>query len=259
MDLSSIVNNALSQTYAGQTTASGQASRSMVDPVTAALGKASSRLEGRLESTRVQLSAFGQIKSAFAEFQSRAKGLADLKPAATADDLKKAVGSFVDTYNNANKVLGATTRGQGSETAALADDARARIAGNNLRRAVSQGNTLSELRRLGVTQSADGSLVLDTKAIENALNAAPEQVRSTLARVGSQADQIATRELADTGHVGGSVNTLSNRSRSLEAQHASETAQSAAAQRLVDQQLARVNVSNVFGTEIAAYLRIFSS
>lgn len=259
MDISSIVSSVLSQSYAGPATIARPAYRSTVDPVAAAFGKASGRLEERIESTQVQLSAYGRIKSAFAEVQSGAKGLADAKPTATADDLKKAVGSFVEAYNKANKVLGTATRGQGSETAALADDPRARIAGNDLRRAVSQGSTLSDLRRLGVTQAADGSLALDTKAFESALNAVPEQVRSTLVRVGNQADRTTTRELADTGHIGGSVNTLNNRSRSLEAQQASETAQSATAQRLVDQQVARLNVNNVFGTGIAAYVRIFST
>lgn len=257
MDISSIA-SLLSQSYGGVSGQASQSSRtSGTDQVAAAFEKAESRVTKQLESTKVQLSAYGQIKAAFADVQTASKALTDPKQTATVEDVKKVAGSFVDAYNKANKAVSVATQNAGKEVGALANDARARIAGSDLRRSVAEGNSLADLKKVGITQNKDGSLAIDTKALESAFQANPEQVRSTLASVGTQVDNTATRELAKSGNVGSSVTALSNRSRNLEAQQSTQQGLAAAAQRQIDQQTARLNPDNAFASGVAAYLRTF--
>lgn len=257
MDITSIVNLiGQSQSYAAQ---SGQVSPSASsDAVTAAFKKAGSRVEQQLGSTKVQLSAYGQIKSSLAEVQTAGKALGDAKQTATATDVKKAASAFVDAYNKASQTLGTAIQGEGKQPGALANDSRARFAASDLRRSVTAGSSLVDLNKIGITQNKNGSLAVDTKALESAFQANPDQVRTTLASLGGQAEKTATRELAKGGNVGGSVEALGNRSRSLEAQQNTQQAQIAAAQQIVDQQSTRLNsLSNAFTSGIAAYQRTF--
>lgn len=257
MDISSIA-SLISQSYGGVSSQTGQTGRtSSADPVAAAFDKANSRVTKQLESTKVQLSAYGQIKAAFADVQTASKALTDAKQTATVEDVNKVAGSFVDAYNKANKAVSVATQGAGKEVGALANDARARIAGSDLRRSVAEGNNLADLKKVGISQNKDGSLAIDTKALESAFQANPDQVRSTLASIGAQVDNTATRELAKTGNVGSSVTALSNRSRNLEAQQSAQQEQAAAAQRQIDQQTARLNLDNTFASGVAAYRRTF--
>ena len=248
MDISSIANSLISQSFAGQ-----QSTQTASAPATAAFTHANKRIEQQLGSTKVQLSAYGQIKGAFSEVQTTGKALSDLKTTSTADDVKKAVNGFVSAYNKANKAVGAATQGDGEQTGALANDSRARIAGNDLRRSVTEGSSLSDLKKIGITQNKDGSLNVDTKALEKALQSNSNQVLSTVAGIGQQVEKTTTQELANNGNVGSSVNSLNNRSRSLEAQQSAQQEQITASQRLIEQQTTQIN--NVFAGGLAAYQR----
>ena len=251
MAISSIASSLISQSFAGQSTQ--QSTQTVADPVTAAFARASNRTDQQLGSTKVQLSAYGQIKGAFAETQTASKALSNLKTTSTTDDVKKAVEGFVNAFNKTNKAVGAATQGDGKQAGALANDSHARVAGNDLRRSVAEGSSLSDLKKIGITQNKDGSLNVDTKVLEKALQSNPDQVRSTVASVGQQVEKTATRELANNGNVGSSVNSLNTRSRSLEAQQSAQQEQIAASQRLVDQQTVQIN--NVLAGGLAAYQR----
>ena len=254
MDISSIIGG-----FTGQSLASQSAQQSATDPITAAFNKAGNRIEQQIGTTQVQLSAFGQIKGAFAELQSASKAVSNPQQTATADDLKAAIGNFVAAYNKTNKVLGTATQaaqGQSTTAGALSGDNRARLAGNDLTRAVGGSSTLASLKSVGVVQNKDGSLALDNKALDNALKANPDQVRNVFATVGTQVEKTASAELANNGNVGASVNALSKRNAVLVAQQSAQQDQQVAAQRQLDKQSALVN--NVFASGVAAYQRTFA-
>ena len=259
MAVSNITSSLISQSL-GDQKATQQSSKTTSDPVTNALKHASDRIEQQIGSTKVQLSAYGQIKGAFSEVQAAGRTLSDTKKAATTEDVRKAVTGFVSAFNKANKTVAAATQGAGKQAGALANDARASIAGNDLRRSVTEGNALSDLKKIGITQNKDGSLAVDTKLLDKALQANPDQVRSTVANIGQQVEKTAAQELGDNGNVGRSVNTLSNRSRNLETQQSTQQEQLAAAQRLVDQQTAQLdNHNNGVASGATAYQRTFNA
>ena len=210
-----------------------------------ALKRATDRTDEKLESTKVQLSAFGQIKGALSELQAASKAVSEPKKTATTDDARKTVENFVAAFNKSNAAAG---------NAALANDARARGAANDVRRSVSEGDGLAELKKAGITQNKDGSLALDTKALDKALKAAPQQTVAAVAEVGQRVERTATRELASSGNVGASVTALNQRSRSLAAEQSAQQARVEASQRTVEQRTA--NIAQV-ANGIAAYQRNF--
>lgn len=216
--------------------------------------RAADRTEQQLESTQVQLSAYGQIKGAVSELQAASKAVSEPRKTATADDARKTIENFVSAYNKANATVARTTRNDRNEPGALATDARARIAGNDLRRSVAENEGLAELRKAGITQNKDGSLALDTKTLDRALQQNPPQTVAAVAGVARQVERTATRELAGSGNVGASVQTLDQRSRRLEAEQASQQALVEASQRTVQQKTANVTQA---ASGIAAYQRNF--
>lgn len=225
------------------------------DLASAALKAANDRVTQQLDSAQVKLSAFGQIKNAFAQVESAAQGLSKLKSGTTSVDLKSAVSSFVNAFNQANSTVNSQTREKSGNTAAgaLSSDMRARLAGNDLQRALTRGDTASNLAKLGITRSKDGSLAVDSKALQNALQANPEQVRSTLAAVGAQVETTASRELGSGGHVGSSVNALASRSRDLTAQQSQQQIAAAVTQ------ISNAQTSGLFATGVAAYQQVLGA
>jgi len=250
MDISSIVSSLVSESSRSRK----QGDAGTTELAAAAFKKASDRVERQLSSTQVQISAFGQIQGAFSEVQAAAKPLGDTK--LTTGALKTAIATFVAAFNSANKAVITATKGSATQTGTLANNVRAASAGRDLQGSLSEGSTLADLSKIGITQSKDGSLAIDAKALESALQSNPSQVRSTVARVGSRAEKAVATELASGGNVGGSLNSLNARNRSLEAQRSSQQAQVASAQRLVDQQTSQIDSISKLG--IAAYLKIFT-
>lgn len=221
--------------------------------VAKATKRATDRTEQQLESTQVQLSAYGQIKGAVSELQTASKAVTEPKKTATADDARKTIENFVSAYNKANDTVTRTTRSNRREAGALANDARARGAGNDLRRAVAENDGLAELKKAGINQNRDGSLSLDTKALDKALKERPAETVTAVAEVATKVERTATRELASNGNVGASVQTLDQRSRRLEAEQSSQQALIEASRRTAEQKTA--NVAQAAG--IAAYQRNF--
>lgn len=259
MDLSSIAQ--LTTSIASVGTQSGSvgsntaavARKDGTSAVAKATKRATDRTDEKLESTKVQLSAYGQIKGAVSELQTASKAVTEPKKTATADDARKTIENFVSAYNKANAAVARTTRNDRKETGALANDARARIAGNDLRRSVAENDGLAELKKAGVTQNKDGSLALDTKALDKALKESPAATVAAVAEVATKVEKTATKELASNGNVGASVQTLDQRSRRLEAEQSSQQALIEASRRTAEQKTA--NVAQAAG--IAAYQRNF--
>jgi len=200
---------------------------SVSDPVADSLNRSSQKLEQQRSQTEVQLSNFGQIKSGFASVQSAGKALASLNKTSSTEDVTKAAQAFVSAYNNTNKAVGSVaTVSRGSNANAtsstVVNDSRAHLAGNELRRTLASGNNTAELSKLGISVNKDGSLSVDTKALEKAVKANPEGAAKTLASIGSQAEQTATRQLGSSGNIGKAINSLNTQANTLDSKQAQQ-------------------------------------
>lgn len=245
----SIANTLVSQSRAAQT------GRQRGDAVGEAFKRSGERTERQLESSRVQLSAFGQVKSAFADLEAKAKGLGEPKKTATAAETGKAVEAFVAAYNNAAATVGNATRGEGPKAGALAGEGRAQVAAADLRQALSSGNTRAELQKLGVTQDQNGTLTVNAAALNQAFQANPDQTRATLARIGGQVGEAVGREVAGTGNLGGAVDAVARRTAALATRQAEEQRAAEQAQQTIAQQGGQiVNAAN----GLAAYQKLLS-
>ena len=218
--------------------------------------RADDRVAQQLNATDVQLSAFGQIKAGFADVQSAGENLTDPKKTETVDDVKKTVQSFADAYNATTKAISTAIRNDGKVNGALADDGRARVAGYDLKKVVTSDNNMADLKKIGVSISQDGTMSVDTKVLQSAMQANPNVVKDTLARIGQQAGQVAKKELASTGNVGSAVNTLSARAKGLEAQMTEQQELASASRASIQRQTSIIN--NAAASGVAAYMQIFS-
>jgi len=232
----------------------GVSASTKADLATGAFDLASKRIGQLVNATNVQLSAFGQIKSSYVDVQSAGRALATPAKISTVEDATKSVLSFANAYNNATRVVSTATRGDGKTTAALANDGHANLASSDLKKIVASGNNTADLKKIGVSVNQDGTLSVDAKALQSAMQANPNSVQDTLARVGAQTVQVTQKELA--GNVGGAVNTLSARVKSLEAKAAGQQKLAAGSQNAVQQQAANMNKSAAGG--IAAYMQMLS-
>lgn len=226
------------------------------DQATGAFDLADKRLGQQVSATNVQLSAFGQIKSSFADIQSAGKSLSALGKSSTSEDVTKAAQSFVDAFNNAAKTVNTAIKGDGKSAGALAGDSHASLAAFDLKRLTTSGSNSTDLKKIGISVNKDGTLSVDAKALQSAFQANPNSVNDTLAKVGAQAVQVSQKELASTGNVGGSVNSLSTRAKTLEAKAASQQKLAADSQNAVQQHAANFGTSAADG--IAAYMKMFS-
>lgn len=250
MNLSSISTTQLQLAKLGQTSSSGSATQSSSQ----ILGPANERLTQSLSATNVKLSAYGTLKSAFGTSQSAASSLSSAAASKTASssDVSKAAQAFVDAYNQAEKAVGTSTA-TGSKPGALTADFHAGRAGRDLAQALTSGSGAADLKQVGITQNKDGSLSLDTKALDQALQANSTQTKSALGRLGQQVSDTAGRELASTGNVGASLGSLTSKAQTLTAQQHALQQQAATAQSAIDNQSAVLNYFSLSG--IAAYQR----
>lgn len=225
------------------------------NPATGAFALASQRIGQKLNSTNVQLSAFGQISSGFANVQSASKDLTNPAKTATSADVVNAVQNFANAFNTATKAVSTAVNGTGNGNGVLANDFHARFAANDLKSVLTSGTNTSDLSKIGVSVNKDGTLSVNTKTLQAAIQANPGAVNNTLANIGQQAGQVSTKDLATTGNIGSSVNTLSGTAKTLQAQSAAQQKLAADSQLAVQQQGATVGSAT---SSIAAYMQIFS-
>lgn len=234
---------------------SGVSAPTVASQAADAFALANKRIEQKLDATNVQLSAFGQINSSFANVQSASKALSDPKKTGTAADVEKTVQAFAASYNNATKAVSTAINGDGKEGGALANDVNARFAANDLKSVVTSGSNTADLKKIGISVNKDGTMSVDTKVLQSAMQADPNAVKDTLAKVGQQAERVSTRDIAKTGNIGGAVDMLSSRAKSLETQSAEQQKLIAASQLAVQQQSAKIGNA---ASSIAAYMQMFS-
>ncbi|MEJ1959956.1 MAG: flagellar filament capping protein FliD [Nitrosomonadales bacterium] len=165
----------------------------------------------QVNGTNVQLSVFGQIKSSYVDVQAAGRTLTTPAKTSTVEDVTKAVQSFADAYNNAARVVNSV----GNSNNSLVGNGNINSASNNLKSIVANGGSSSDLANIGVSVNQDGTLAVDTNALQNAVQANPAAVQDTLAKVGAQAVQAAQKELVGTENVGGSTTGLNSRVKNL--------------------------------------------
>ncbi|MGE5466202.1 MAG: flagellar filament capping protein FliD [Ignavibacteria bacterium] len=251
MDVSTLVNTQLQLGQLAQ--AGGTSSATSVGKL---MAPATQRVERELQSTNVKLSAYGQIKSAFAGAETAAGTLTRTAKSKTATDadVQKAAQAFVAAYNQASQTVAAATDASAKQPGALASEGRARSAGADLSRSLTAGNSLSDLKQAGISLGKNGTLTLDTKAFAQALQSNPSQTKAALASLGQQVNTAADRELASSGNVGTSVNRLSSRAQTLAAQQTALQQQASSLQATLGKQGAALDYVTASG--LAAYRNI---
>lgn len=236
MDISGIAN-----LYRSQQQFSTNASL-QTDPVQKALATATSNLAKQQATTNATISSYGQVKSGFTRVEASAETLAATKSTTTTADVKKTLESFVSAYNDT------------LSAAAKTEPGNVKVEGYALRRSIGSDSSRADLRSMGITQKADGSLSLDSKALDAALQSNGAGVRSAATRIGSQAEKLASHALSDSGGVGSSLSKLTAKAQSLEARQTDLSNLSSAAQAF--QQQSTQSTSSQSG--INSYLQVLS-
>lgn len=248
MDVSTIVKTQVSMARLGSASATSGSSS-----VSDALAPATQRISKQLESTNVKLSAFGQIKGAFAGTQTAAASLSKTaaNKTATNADIQKAAQAFVNAYNAATQSVSAAVNGTGKQAGALSSDFRAKLAGNDLAQSLAGGGSASALKQIGITANKNGTLTLDTKALEQALQSNGSQAKQTLSSLAQSVGASATRALESSGNVGSSYRKLSSQSQSLTNQQEALAQQASSIQATLEQQKSTMSYTASIG--LASY------
>ena len=225
------------------------------DPVRAALQRPVERLEQQAESARVQLSAFGRLRSSAAAVGEAARAIQQTVPARSADETRSVAKRFVAAVNTGNQVAGEVTAGRaaGKATGVLADDGRARAAANELRTAVSGAGNAEELRRIGIDVARNGSLSINTQRFDQALQSDPVGVTQTLDSIGRRVESAAVRQNSSGGAIGRAVESLSRRVDSIEARRDEAAARAEESQRAVQKQASAITNNPFLVGGVAAY------
>jgi hypothetical protein len=162
-------------------------------------------------ATHVQLSVFGQVKSSFVDVQAAGKTLTTPAKISTVEDATKAIQSFADAYNNAVKIASSATH---SPSAASGSE-HANLANLELQKIVKNNNNVPELNKLGITINQDGTLVVDKKMLQSAVQENPGSAQESLIKIGTQALLVSQKALISSGNTGSFAGTSSVREKGL--------------------------------------------
>jgi len=164
-------------------------------------------------STVTQLSSYGQIKSSLADLQDKARALKNISLPPTLADFKGVVQAFVQSFNSINQAVSNLT----SKKGALNGDSRSNQALNDIRKAVAgpDGNALSPLKDLGISQQANGSFAINQNQLKKSFQGNPQGALSTMSNLSSRVTQTADKLLGDNGVIGKKINDLSGRVNEL--------------------------------------------
>lgn len=195
------------------------------DPTTAALnkispalGKAHGRVQSQLQSDSTSLSQLGRYKATVADLSSAAQALSQLGRGTSVADNAKVVERFVAAYNQAITASRPDASSEASST--LASSRRALTNASDASR--------SQLAKLGLSRQADGTLKLDTAALNKALAAstasgtstgtATGSGLSTLAQLGKAIGKRADNELTSTSRLATATSLYSSKTAQLKQQ-----------------------------------------
>lgn len=182
-----------------------------LDALPASLRKADARLQTQLDRAKASISAVGQFKASLVETQASARALASTGTASSSGDVKKALADFISDFN----AMLASARSVTSEAGEAAQVSR------GMGRAMTADfSKVNNLRQMGFTKAADGSLKLDAAKFDAAFKSSAAAVQSTLSKLGQVVDKAATKELASEGRVAYSLTALKRKGAELAQQQA---------------------------------------
>ncbi len=195
------------------------------DPTTAALnkispalGKAHERVRNQLQSDSTSLSQLGKYKATVADLASAAQALSQLgSGTGSVADQAKVVERFVTAYNQAITASRPDTSSEASSTLASSRRALTNASADTSR---------SQLAKLGLSRQADGTLKLDTAALNKALTAGASTGTaatggtglSTLAQLGKAIGKRADNELASSSRLATATSLFSGKTTQLKQQ-----------------------------------------
>lgn len=195
------------------------------DPTTAALnkispalGKAHGRVQSQLQSDSTSLSQLGKYKATVADLASAAQALSQLgSGTGSVVDQAKVVERFVTAYNQAITASRPDTSSEASSTLASSRRALTNASADTSR---------SQLAKLGLSRQADGTLKLDTAALNKALTAGASTGTaatggtglSTLAQLGKAIGKRADNELASSSRLATATSLFSGKTTQLKQQ-----------------------------------------
>ena len=244
MNISQLVNSYLASNTASSNTQTQ--STGSVNPVASALLRANQRIQAQLDTTTAQLSSFGKLKSSVSDVQLAARSLSKFSASATSTDVKTAANQFVSTFNTAISTAKTAASAAGG-TQAQATGA-SNVSSDLIRTVRASTATVDALKKLGITLKSDGTMALDATKFDAAQKADPASVKATLSKIGQLVDATATKELATSGNVNGSMDSLNQRSTALKAQ---QTSMQTIVQKAADQQNSSSTSNSSYG--VAAY------
>jgi len=157
------------------------------DLATGAFDLANTSIGKQTDATSVQLSPYGQVKSSFVEVQSAGRTLSTPAKISTAEDATKALQTFTDAFNSATRIINASQ--------SLSNNSQVNSASSNLKKIVSGSSNSADLRAIGVSVNQDGTVSVNSTALQSAVQANPSSVQDTFVKIGSQAVQITQQEL----------------------------------------------------------------
>jgi uncharacterized protein YaaR (DUF327 family) len=164
----------------------------------------------RLEvSTVTQLSSYGQIKSSLADLQDKARALKNISQPPTLTEFKGVVQAFVQSFNSISQTVSNLT----SKKGVLNTENRPSQALSDIRKAVAGAdeNALSSLKKLGVSQQADGMFAINKKKFEKSFLDNPKDALSTISDLASRVIQATGKQLSDNSAINKKVNDLGTR------------------------------------------------
>lgn len=174
------------------------------------------------EKSRVQISRQGKLRLALADIQDTGKALKESEKSSSADQVRKSLQDFIGAYNAVNNTANSSLPGTLADKGeALSGDNRINQAGIDLNSVVTAGNIATELGKIGITANRDGSLKLDSQALDKAYQENPQGVAGTLANLGLRAEGAVARQNDTRGNT---INAINNRARDYAAlQNAQQT------------------------------------
>jgi flagellar capping protein FliD len=178
------------------------------DPISASLQKYGAKIQAQLDTTTTNLSTLGKFKASVVTIQTAANGLSALKVNTSGEDVKKALNSFVSSYNAMLASARSAAAGSGVDS----------ISPGMTRAMTADFSRVNALRQMGFTKAGDGTLKLDMAKLDQALKASPSNVSATLNQLGRLVDKVATKELAGDGSIQDAFNTMSAKTSTLQVQ-----------------------------------------
>lgn len=196
-------------TATAQAAAQENPTTAALNKISPALGKAHERVRNQLQSDSTSLSQLGKYKATVADLASAAQAMSQLgSGTSSAADNAKVVERFVTAYNQAITASRPDTSSEASST--LASSRRTLTNASDTSR--------SQLAKLGLSRQADGTLKLDTAALNKALTTGTHTALSTLAQLGKAIGKRADNELASSSRLATATSLFSNKASHLKQQ-----------------------------------------